>query len=261
MTRPVSALYRRNLQHLPHQISSHLNKGIEKFASTPQVYFRADDIGIPSKTFTQLAECFIKHKTPLCLAAVPVWTTPERMEILCSQIAQQSSQWFWHQHGFAHHNHETIGKKQEFGDSRAKSDIAQNLQKGKERLEMILGRDFNPVFTPPWNRCNQITLDSLVTVGFKAVSRSRGAHPVSTVLPDFQVNVDLHTRKEIDTEYGMQNLLTELEKGLASGRCGIMLHHQRMNNRALHFLDLLLGEINKAQKVETVHFGDLLNIA
>jgi hypothetical protein len=76
-------------------------------------------------------------------------------------------------------------------------------------------------------------------------------------LPDYQVNVDLHTRKEIAPHRALENLLTELEQGIGSGLCGIMIHHQRMNGPALLLLDILLDRIRRCANLTPVHFGDL----
>jgi len=74
-------------------------------------------------------------------------------------------------------------------------------------------------------------------LGFKAISRNKNAYPPSDgILPDIQVNVDLHTRKESDPEQGWNNLLNEIEKGLSNGLCGIMIHHQMMNKPAFSLL-------------------------
>ena len=91
-----------------------------------------------------------------------------------------------------------------------------------------------------------------------AVSRSKGARPEPLDnLPDYQVNVDLHTRKEIEPRLALENLLMEIEQGLASGLCGIMIHHQRMNSLALDLLDELLGLIQSNRRLIPVHFDDL----
>jgi hypothetical protein len=222
------------------------------------VFFRADDIGIPSPRFGQLIECFKKHNLPLCLATVPSWLTEQRLKDLRQITGKNNPQWCWHQHGRVHRNFEKDGKKQEFGPARTKNDIHTSLSKGRKRLEQLLDKDFHPVFTPPWNRCSSDTLQALADLGFKAVSRSKGARPETLAkLPDFQVNVDLHTRKEIDPQLALDNLLLELEQGFVSGLCGIMIHHQRMNRAALELLDLLLGIIKCNRKLVPVHFADL----
>lgn len=259
MTKPVSALYTTNHSGMSDTIASHIDRGCQLSTNRPLVFFRADDIGIPSQTFEQLITCFQKHRLPLCLATVPAWLTEPRLNQLRSLTGTNSAQWCWHQHGRLHRNFEPAGKKQEFGPTRKKSAVKTSLARGRQRLESLLNLDLQPIFTPPWNRCSSDTLQTLADLGFKAVSRSRGARPETLPhLPDFQVNVDLHTRKETDPGLGLKNLVTEMEQGLASGLCGIMIHHQRMNKNALELLDILLGLIKNNRVLLPVHFGDLL---
>lgn len=258
MTKPASSLYSVNHFGIGDKIASQIDRGCQLSTNRPLVFFRADDIGIPSLRFQQLIECFEKHKLPLCLATVPAWLTETRLKELRRLTGANNSQWYWHQHGRVHRNFEKIGKKQEFGPARTKDDIHASLMKGRKRLEQLLDPDFHPVFTPPWNRCSSDTLAALADLGFSAVSRSKGAHPKTLHnLPDFQVNVDLHTRKEVAPHLALENFLTEIEQGLTSGLCGIMIHHQRMNMSALELLDILLGSIKSNRTLIPVHFGDL----
>lgn len=260
MTKPSSQLYRCTLPEVEKRLISAIAKGCRQSTTAPVVFFRADDIGIPSSTFNQLISCFRKHQMPLCLATVPAWLTATRLSALQDQTGDSNGQWYWHQHGYVHRNYELEGKKQEFGPARNYSDIRSRLEKGKHRLDLLLDKRNQPVFTPPWNRCSQETLQSLQDLNFKAISRSHGAKPhPQEPFPDFQVNVDLHTRKENSPEIGFQNLLTEIEQGLAHGQCGIMLHHQRMNRRAVALLDTLLQCFKKQTQISFVHFGDLLS--
>lgn len=262
MTKPASALYSCKLVDIETRIEAHISLGCEQSEKPPLVFFRADDIGIPSVRFQQLIKCFKRYSLPLCLATVPAWTTKKRLSALQQETGRKNetiSQWYWHQHGHVHRNFETSGKNQEFGEARSKQKIQASLEKGRTRLEQLLGNSFNPLFTPPWNRCSEDTLQALVELQFQGVSRSKGAKPQAPdQLPDFQVNVDLHTRKESDPHLAANNLLAELEQSLASGLCGIMIHHQRMNGAALDLLDLLLSLISRSNKVIPVHFGDLL---
>lgn len=259
MTKPVSIIYRANLSDTKQRLTAAIDKGCSKCLTTPTVFFRADDIGIPSRQFKQLIANFKKYTMPLCLATVPTWLTAQRFENLQKLTGNSKQQWCWHQHGYVHRNFEKVGKNQEFGPARTYGEITANLEKGKNRLNLLLGELNYPVFTPPWNRCSQDTLQSLENLHFQAISRSRGAKPhTHDNFPDFQVNVDLHTRKEMCPEQGFANLLEELEQSLASGKCGIMIHHQRMNSHALQLLDTLLTCLRKKAGISFVHFGDLL---
>lgn len=259
MTKPASPLYAVRHPEAGRTIAERIDRGCSRSVNRPLVFFRADDIGIPSLRFTQLIACFQKHSLPLCLATVPAWLTGQRLGELRQATGTATSQWCWHQHGQVHHNFEHEGKKQEFGSARPPEIIRKSLSQGRRRLEQLLAEDFLPVFTPPWNRCGEATLRALADLGFLAVSRSLGARPHTlSNLPDFQVNVDLHTRKESNPLQSFAKLLAEIEEGFASGRCGIMIHHQRMNGQALELLDLFLEKIAGNRQVLPVHFADLV---
>ncbi len=228
-------------------------------ACKPLVFFRADDIGAPGIRFTRMMKLFTRNRIPLCLATVPAWLTKPRWKSLLAQAGPHPDLWCWHQHGWRHANHEPSGKKGEFGHSRNQRDIHADITRGKQRLEAIMGRHFYPAFTPPWNRCSSNALDSLNKSGFRAVSRTPACQPAApNGLPDIPVSVDLHTRKETDPQAGRKALFAELEQSLAGGLCGIMIHHQRMNEPAFDFLDTLLSSISRCRHIRAVSFRELL---
>lgn len=260
--KPCSSIYSIRHKDAYGRIARTIDRACNQADGSLALFFRADDIGIPSRNFQLLIDCFIKHRMPLCLAAVPSWITDKRFSDLKQLTGTGSTQWCWHQHGRIHRNFERDGKKQEFGPSRTREEIKNSLRNGKRRLKNIIAGEFQPYFTPPWNRCSAATIESLVELNFSALSRSRGAKPETVdELPDFQIGVDLHTRKEISPHVGFENLLSELEKTIISGQCGIMIHHQRMNNRAFDFLDLLLSAIKDNPRLTPVLFNDLFAIS
>ena len=163
-----------------------------------------------------------------------------------------------HQHGWRHVNHEPEGKKQEFGPSRSRERIRRDLEKGRSRLEGLIRGQFFPVFTPPWNRCSSITLELLRELGYHAVSRTRSHRsPLPGDVPDYSINVDLHTRNESDAGQAWNRLFREMEDALSSGWCGIMIHHQRMNDEAFHFLEILVSALSR-RRGRIVNFRDLV---
>lgn len=251
----IASLYKNLPDNTERLLRNAVDKGLANGQGSAKIFFRADDIGVPGEQFSKLIQSFTANKLPLCLAVVPTWLTENRLTTLRTDTGNKSSQWCWHQHGWLHRNHETEGKKQEFGPGRSPAAQATDIKKGKKRLETILGNEFSLYFTPPWNRCSSDTLDALQLFGFNAVSRSLNAKPPAPEgFPDIQVNIDLHTRKETDPEKCMHNLLTEITQGIASGTGGIMIHHQRMNQTALDFLALLLQIIRTTPKLNTTLF-------
>ena len=225
-----------------------------------RVFFRADDIGVPGKHLFRLLDLFIDCQTPLCLAVVPSWLNRQRWEIF-ERINQKSPElWCWHQHGWRHVTYETQGKKQEFGPVRSIGAIQQDIVRGRKKLELLMRDQFTPVFTPPWNRCDGRTLAIVKNNGFKAVSRHRYSMPRPLKgLPDFAVNVDLHTRRETSPEEGWQSLWKELSTAILSGTCGVMIHHQRMNESAFEFLKVLLEVMTQHSHIQPTHFKNMLH--
>jgi hypothetical protein len=222
------------------------------------VFFRADDVAVYGKSFDRLMEIFLRHRTPLCLAVVPAWLTKERAEMLKRYHRKAPNLWCWHQHGWRHVNHQTSGKKAEFGDSRAADELRRDIHAGGCRLETLMGKDFYPVFTPPWNRCGTETLKILKLLGYHAVSRGRQrASRGMAGLPEFSVDVDLHTRKEPCAEEGWKNLFTDLEHALSQEVSGIMIHHQRMNDEAFDFLEFMLTVMKSKKHITMINFQDV----
>jgi len=227
-------------------------------AASPAVFFRADDIGVAGQNFARLAALFTLHQTPLSLAVVPAWLTPDRWRVLRAAAPGGGDLWCWHQHGWRHVSHAVSGRKQEFDSCRGRDRIARDLRLGKARLMRVMGDDFFPGFTPPWNRCGPETLHQLRDQGFRFISRGTGALPPPPEgLPDFPVNVDLHTRKETLPEKGWDRLFSEIRDGIAGGCCGVMIHHQRMNDAAFDFLGMMLSELSGVARLKRVHLGHL----
>jgi len=256
----VSPIWRSFPTDLVDRTERCVHSASEQFGNkgTGHIFFRADDVAAPGRNFAKLMDIFRRQRVPLCLAVVPAWLTGRRWQYLNGLGAKESSLWCWHQHGWRHVNHEIDGKKQEFGASRNRLDIKRDLMQGKRRLEDLMEAEFFPVFTPPWNRCSLSTLQVLRDLGYVAVSRSRGSRPkVAGELTDFFVNVDLHTRKEWEPTLGWRNLFNELQQAIPSDRCGIMIHHQRMNAAAFDFLEMLIGILVRHRELQLVNFKHL----
>lgn len=227
------------------------------------VFFRADDIAQPGREFTAMLEVFRRHEAPLALAVVPTWLPPRAVDLRAA-LEPQRKLWNLHQHGYRHLNHEPAGvKKQEFGPARDAAAKERDILRGLALIERHLA-GFAPLrlFTPPWNRCDVQTMEALVRAGFLGLSRSTGAKPPAPAgLPDLPVAVDLHIRKEDGPQAQLDGLLRELATALASGRCGVMLHHQRQSPVALAFLDRLLGRLTTRASVRVQSMENLLHSA
>jgi peptidoglycan/xylan/chitin deacetylase (PgdA/CDA1 family) len=260
MPYPISKIWKKEPDNLRQDIDACLTEALvaARCPDPVTVFFRADDVAVPGKQFRELIHVFARHRVPLSMSVVPTWLTTARWEGVNRLCRKNAKLWCFYQHGWRHMNHETGGKNHEFGSARPLSAIEQDLARGHERLKNIMQDAFYPAFTPPWNRCSKETLAVLKTLGFRAISRSRGAFPTAPAgLPDFQVNVDLHTRKESTASLSWRKLYAEISAGIADGFCGIMIHHQRMNENALVFLHRLLEQMKAKDAFRFCHLKDL----
>jgi hypothetical protein len=147
----------------------------------------------------------------------------------------------------------------EFGPSRPFAQKRTDLELGLQRLKHFMDDGLVPAFTPPWNRCDEETLTAVLELGYRGLSRTAAAQPPAPAgVPEYAVTVDLHTRKEKGAEMSWQRLFKELRKSLVHGFCGIMIHHQRMNDAAFAFLDLLLRLLKQNRHIRVVHLGTLI---
>lgn len=255
MKYPVSSLYTNLPENHYSSLLETIEKGLDVCQDTCHIFFRADDIGVPSTSYFAMIDMFKRCDIPLCLAVVPTWLTSQRAEVLLNHSGENSLFCF-HQHGWRHINHEDYGKKQEFGDSREYHTIYSDIARGKKRLQRVLGSVFYPFFTPPWNRCGEKSLKALSKLEFHGISRSKGASLDSIpLLPDYQVNIDLHTRKELSPTHSFEKMLLEISHALASGTAGFMIHHQRMNDSAQLVLSTILSILAKRNDVTFFHFA------
>lgn len=247
-----------------HEPFPDLDASLDKvFVAAPRslrLFFRADDVAIPSGNFSRMINLFRKYETPLEMAVVPAWLRTDHAQALLHECPE-AGLFRLHQHGWRHVTHQLTGKKGEFGTDRSRAVKRADLQKGRDKLLRLLGDRFEQRFTPPWNRFDAQTATLLGDLGYESVSRSSGEDrkvPLPDMLPDFPINVDLHTRNEATPAASRQALLEEMAEELATGHCGIMLHHQRMNDNAFAFLDGLLHAVARA-RVSPMTFAAMLS--
>ncbi len=236
-------------KHVPTDVNAQLNQTItHALTARPSqqpahCFFRADDIAAPDAAFEKLVRLFIRYQAPLALAVVPTWLTADTWREL-QKLTAGHRLWCWHQHGWCHDNHESMGKKQEFGPGRTGQAICDDIKNGWQQLEKIMETDFTPLFTPPWNRCDGRTLEFLKHMGYIGVSRFVGSRPpVPAGLAELSAHVDLHTIKAVSAEAAWEKLFLQIDAGMRGGRCGFMIHHQQMTAAAFDFLESLLDEL------------------
>jgi peptidoglycan/xylan/chitin deacetylase (PgdA/CDA1 family) len=221
-------------------------------ASAPVTFFfRDDDAGWEDERLLQLLGLFEDYGLPLDLAVIPLALTEALARQIAERVAAQPQLIGVHQHGFAHINHETEGRKCEFGPTRAAALQERDIRRGKYLLDELLGPMVQPIFTPPWNRCGAQTGDCLIRLGFRALSRDRSVEPLGLPgLVELPIQVDwLAKSKGVPlTREQIGRLIAERVE--ESKPVGVMFHHAVMDEderEAAGELLSLLSSHNQAQ--------------
>ena len=183
--------------------------------------FRDDDAGWDDDALLRLLDRAADHAVALDLAVIPAALRPRLADELRDRAGARLR---LHQHGYAHVDHETAGRRCEFGPARARAVQRRDIAAGRERLAALLGDLVEPVFTPPWNRCTAATGQCLLELGFQVLSRESRAEPLGLPgLHEIPVHVDwVRLERAAAAE--------RLAVAIGSGRpAGVMFHHAEMD--------------------------------
>lgn len=193
-------------------------------------FFRDDDAGWDDERLFKLLDQFADHDLPIDLAVIPQALTQALARDLCGRIEARPGRLRVHQHGFAHVNHESEGRKCEFGPSRPRALQQRDIESGRNRLAEFLGSTVHPIFTPPWNRCTPATGACLVELGFRVLSRDYSAAPMRIAgLAQLPVRVDWFARRQV-LRLNREALGAMIAEAVtASEPVGVMLHHALMD--------------------------------
>lgn len=220
---------------------------------TPRrLFFRDDDAGWADQKLYQLLDIFAQASTPVDLAVIPACLTKELTYALQARYASQVLG--LHQHGFQHASHALSGRKCEFGGDRTLQQQFADIKKGRNHLTRAFGNLFDPIFTPPWNRCSSMTIDCLVELDFQALSRDQSAEAL-----DPQTLTEI----PIDIDWCRFDAPSQLAHAIAKAishkhRVGIMLHHAIMPSNSLRALQDLLRLLSRDTQIQCCPMRDLL---
>ena len=214
-------------------------------AATAPVHFfiRDDDAGWDDERLFALLRCTERARVPIDLAVIPQATGVGLAAQLRACIDGAGGRIGLHQHGHAHSNFETTGRKCEFGPSRDLESQRRDLTAGREHLRTLFGARLDAFFTPPWNRCSDATPGLLAGLGYTGLSRDRSAPP-QQALPELRVDVDwcrqqrlAEGRSESRDEPGGGAIGLDLARHVQGGATvGLMLNHAQMSAAELDWL-------------------------
>jgi peptidoglycan/xylan/chitin deacetylase (PgdA/CDA1 family) len=204
-------------------------------------FFRDDDGGWDDARLYDLLDRFARHGLPLDVAVIPAALEPGLAAELRARDAATAGLGL-HQHGYDHTNHETEGRKHEFGPSRSAGQQRRDMAAGHARLTELLGDSFQPIFTPPWNRCTRATGEAAVELGFRVLSREHRAEPLGVDgLAEVPVHVDWFAKKK-GVPLGRDGMGAQIAEHVAGGGpIGVMFHHAVMDDGEMAGAEELLA--------------------
>jgi hypothetical protein len=191
-----------------------LHRALDAAAFPRTFFFRDDDAGWATGRLLALLDVFAHYEVPVDVAVIPT-ALDDRVAARLRRRAELQPLAF-HQHGFAHANHEPAGRPCEFGPARPARAQRADIEAGARRLRELIG-ETSPIFTPPWNRCTRTTGQCLVDLGFSALARDSSAGRLGLDgLQELEVGVDW-SKKDV----GVRLAASARE----DSPTGVMLHH------------------------------------
>jgi Uncharacterized protein conserved in bacteria (DUF2334) len=211
-------------------------------------FFRDDDAGWATDRLLALLDVFAAHAVPVDLAVIPV-ALDRRLAATLRRRAETQPLAF-HQHGYAHANHEPSGRPCEFGPARPAAAQRGDISAGALRLAELLG-EAPRIFTPPWNRCTRTTGECLLDLGFHVLARDATADPLELDgLHEPTVAVDW---SKPDAGRRLAGAARE------DGPVGVMLHHALMRAEERRAIAELLVLLTSHPDADAVFLGSLVS--
>lgn len=217
------------------------------------IYFRNDDLGWMPQQFESLLNLFRKHELVLCAAAIPLYCHDSYKK---NAFAADKGILEIHSHGYSHLDHQTQGKKAEFGSQRNLESVRHDLGRSLIKVQELFPELYFEAFTPPWNRIEDQFIPFLKEAGFKVLSRDGDKLANVADLQEWNIHVDVHTSKKgkLTTPAMIWEKVESQWK--SSPGCGVMLHHKHMEAADYATLDLFLAEV-KSRGIPVLSYRDL----
>ena len=195
------------------------------------IFLRDDDAGWNDVRLIALLDVAAGAGVPIDLAVIPLALGDALAQELRVRIDAAPGRVGVHQHGYAHINHQSEGRSGEFGAARDMDTQRQDLLRGRALLQQHFSDRLDAIFTPPWNRCAPGTPGLLAELGYKALSRDRGAAP-QRALPELPVGVDWCKHCRAGGPAAIAEALAQAisARSIDGQPLGLMLHHAVMND-------------------------------
>jgi peptidoglycan/xylan/chitin deacetylase (PgdA/CDA1 family) len=222
-------------------------------------FFRDDDAGWEDVRLFELLDVFADYNVPIDLAVIPKSISRDTAACLRKRLEESFEYVSAHQHGYAHVNHEQIGRKCEFGDSRSSEIQRADIAAGKALLADQLGPFTDSIFTPPWNRCTASTAACLEQEGFTLLSRDITATRFNAPkLMELPVSIDWFGHRK-NVRLTPNEIGESLSRAVSSqAPVGVMLHHALIDDEERRRISKLLELLSSHSRVNCRLMRDLV---
>ncbi len=211
----------------------------EKSQSGPPISFwlRDDDAFQDNEKVRRLLSLCNKYSVPMAWAVVP-----EKLEESLVKLFQSEPLVTVIQHGFAHQNHgKGSGTSGEFQYHRPLEKMRADAKSGQQILAQRFGKQFLPIFVPPWNQISDAMIAELPKLGFLGLSRF-GDEEKTYPFKICNSNCDLLKWKPqvhfAGEEKSLNCIIEELQRG--NFNIGILTHHLDHDAETEEFLQKLM---------------------
>ena len=221
----------------------------QRLSRRPTLWWRDDDAQHDSPALRRLCELSRAFSIPLALAVIP-----QGADKTLVPLFEQTDGLYALQHGYSHQNHAAADQRKcELGDDRPMALILDELQRGMQQLQALLGDRFAPVLVPPWNRLSDSLIANLSAQGFSGLStlgpRQAKQH---CGLKLNHVHVDLinwRSRNFAGEEVVLEQLISHLQlrrscQGDTDEATGLMTHHLAHDEACWEFCQRLFSRLS-----------------
>jgi len=230
-----------------------LTRALDSRETTSEMFFRDDDAGWADDRLFALLDVFASYACPIDLAAIPAAVSDKLAALLVDRKLGGDAVGI-HQHGFAHCNNEIAGPACEFGPSRPAAEQSRDVCEGRRVLQGLFGEHLDPIFTPPWNRCTDVTGRVLLEHGIATLSRDLTAGCLNIdLLAECPIHVDwLAKAKGRRIPFADVSSVIARRMADAATPVGIMMHHAEMCDDDFAASEALVRTVAAHPKVRVV---------
>jgi len=228
------------------------------------IFFRNDDVYRIDKQFLDIHNLFLKKQIPIAHGVIPGKTEEKLLKLLKKSKRNFPSLIDIAQHGWLHKNYnsQNAAKKYEFGPCRNYQNQKKDIIQGWIKLHGIFGKDFSPVFIPPYHAYDLKTLRVINELGERKnvyiFSSGSKTIPKNKNFLDIPVSVNFK-HSEPNKPISPDNFLSDLfNRFKNSSYVGILLHHENYDSQDISALNKLLSLLKNNKSVKFILLSDLI---